>query len=74
MNEDILMNKQPIIDLINQIEQKQQDLMKELTTIKCTDRFKTAARRARSISIELTKLYKQYRVDSVALSKESTHD
>lgn len=64
------MTKQDLLNLVQTIKQKQEDLNKELNVIEYSDHWAAAARRARLISVELGKLYKQYRTESVALAKE----
>ena len=61
--------KQDLQNLIKTIEEKQADLLKEMNVINVSDRWVAASRRARVLSNELTKLYKQYRTDSMALTK-----
>ena len=61
--------KQDLQNLIKTIEEKQTELLKEMNVINVSDRWVAASRRARVLSSELTKLYKQYRTDSMTLIK-----
>lgn len=61
--------KQDLQNLIKTIEEKQAELLKEMNVINVSDRWVAASRRARVLSNELTKLYKQYRTNSIALTK-----
>lgn len=58
--------------LINKIHQTQEEMNKNMDVALISDRWSAASRRARVLSVELGKLYKEYRALSVKLStKES---
>lgn len=57
--------------LINKIHQTQEEMNKDMDVALISDRWSAAARRARVASVELGKLYKEYRALSV---KAATKD
>lgn len=63
-------NKQDLQDLIQNILNIQENLNKDLNVVGGFDKWHAAARRARKSSLELTKLYKEYRKISIELEKQ----
>lgn len=56
--------------LINKIHQIQEEMNKDMDVALISDRWSAASRRARVASVELGKLYKQYRALAVKLSNK----
>ena len=57
--------------LVLEISSKQVALIEDMNKINSSSKWKAAACRARKLSIELTKLYKEYRSLSIDLAKNN---
>lgn len=60
---------QDVQNLIESIKAKQDEMIKEMSVINISNRWVSAARRARKLSLALDAMYKEYRKLSVELSK-----
>lgn len=61
--------RQEMQNLVQEIQTKQEQLKSNMKVMLTSNKYKTANKRARLLSIELEKLYKQYRKGTVHIEE-----